>query len=143
MKKSILFSMLLMGAGAATGQTMGERLVGNWTVTQIAVDENDNKQLDKNEQVNAASLGLYFNLESNGTGEAHLDMFGAAGDKFSWSPENNGTELRFSGSGSARPLLMYSISAASNTMHVDKVSGSNLQLSTTAGKTVWITLKKK
>ncbi len=143
MKKLILLAIPVVGATVVNAQTMGERLVGNWTVTQIAVDENDNKQLDKNEQVNAASLGFYFNLESNGTGEAHLDMFGATGDRFSWSPENNGTELKFSGNGNARPLLMYSINAASNTMHVDKVSGNNLQLSTTTGKTVWITLKKK
>jgi hypothetical protein len=146
MKKivSCLLAVVCFGTVPVFAQSISEKLSGEWTVTQIALDMNGNKQADKNEQANAASLGLYIKLNADGTGTSRMDMFSVLEDRLKWSMGNNNTEINFSGEGNQdKKILSYRVADARNSMHVDKFSGNTLQLSSNEAGMMWITLKRK
>lgn len=147
MKKIFFYCALTticIGSNGAFAQSLADKLTGEWTVTDIALDMNGNGQMDKNEQANAKSLGLYIKLNADGTGTSRMDMLSALEDRLKWSIGNNNTEINFSGEGNAdKKILSYKIADANNTMHVDKLSGNNLQLSSKANGMMWLSLKKK
>jgi hypothetical protein len=128
----------------ASAQSISDKLPGNWTVTQISRDANGNGQLDKNEQENVSALGFYFILNNDGTGLGRMDIFTGRDNRFRWNIGNNGTEIIFAGEGNAdTKLLFYRLADAKNTLHIDKISGNNLQLSMNDGGMIWLTLKRK
>lgn len=147
MKKILFAGLLFTGLVNTTGsfaQSVTEKLSGNWTVTEIILDLNGNNQPDKNEQMKANSLGFYINLNADGTGTARMDIFSTREDRIKWSTGNNNTEINFSGSGNAdKRILCYQLADANNTVHIDKLSGNNLQLSSNEGEKMWISLKRK
>jgi hypothetical protein len=145
MKKTIFASLALAAfAQYASAQSIVEKLPGNWNVTQIALDVNGNGQPDKSEQEDVTSLGFYFTLSNDGTGSGRMDIFTTRDNRFIWNISNNGTEINFSGEGNGDlRFLFYKLADAKTTLHIDKISGNNMQLSTNDGGMMWLTLKRK
>lgn len=145
MKKVFLGLLFTTALGTHSfAQSLNEKLAGNWTVTEIALDMNGNNQIEKDEIMKTSCLGLYMNLNANGSGTARMDVLSTREDKLRWSLGNNNTEINFSGEGNTdKKILCYKLADTNNSMHIDKLSGGNLLLSSNENGKMWVTLKKK
>ena len=142
--KKIVLAALLLAATNVKAQSIADKLPGNWTVTHIAFDANGNNQLDKDEQEGVAALGFTFSLNADGSGMGRMDMLATSDNRFSWTTGNNGTEITFNGQGNGdKKFAFLRLADGSSTMHVDKLSGNNLQLSSNDGGKMWMVLKRK